>query len=813
MGIVEIVGIMVRLQKKRRPRNFLDRREQWRLLALVLALGLVVVVMNEVRRPETEALLARVFSGERVLRDAEPPVSDAGIAALVSQRNDDRPVDAFRTPSVGGAVAVADDRYYPGVRPELLDAIRDNTVFRNAETDAWFHLWEILQSSTPQDLAGAASGEVGYVEMVEQPKAYRGRLVTVRGTARRVETLQPAENGLGLERFYVLTLRPAGSQIWPIRVYCLELPSEFPRAGDVSAEIAATGFFFKNWSYRWQGGMGLAPVVLARGIKWLDRPTPTVDAEREMPSLFVVTTVAAALALGLVGFVVWSSRRQSVRHVASRLSSVILLSVCMSSAAWAQHTNDDLREILYLDGWNDAAWEEFEFGQPLSDGEIERLLRLVRRLRSFDALSIDRWTRDDVAVTELNVDDHAQLVRLSGRIERCERRPLSSEDAERFGIAAYYLGEVAVDGGELTATVLTVNVPQAWQRVETLDEPARFAGLPVKRASADGEPLRVVFVAPRIEWHPTGMAGVNHSFGRAVLGSAGYDVGLLDQIKNRGRIRSVEREAFYQMLDVAGRFQPQQLAQQAEKDLPRAAAEWEALAAEPSPRQLLAQTVLDRAAESCYSVAPLFNDPDGQIGNLLVLDGVARRAVRVEVVRTAGGGPSDVARRFGFDHYFEVDVFTDDSQNYPVVFCVRELPAGFPTGEKIREPVRVAGFFFKSWLHDTRQAADRDAVVGASQQEFAPLLVGPATLWIQPPAAASNPWPGLIGGGLFVLVLVAIWAYGEWSQRRERAFRARAIEPQFTVPEGESLNDVISDGGGGVDLSGLGDEVDAPDSG
>ena len=91
--------------------------------------------------------------------------------------------------------------------------------------------------------------------------------------------------------------------------------------------------------------------------------------------------------------------------------------------------------------------------------------------------------------------------------------------------------------------------------------------------------------------------------------------------------------------------------------------------------------MIRRADEGRYSVAPLFNEPQQHVGELVVFDGVARRVVRVDVgTRPDGSGPSDVAQRFGFREYYEMEVFTDDSQNYPLVFCVRELPPGLPTG-------------------------------------------------------------------------------------------------------------------------------------
>jgi len=260
--------VRFRPSNNRRPPNYLGRRLQWRLLALVLGLGVTVLLLNSVRRPKTARFLDRVFAPAV----EEPRISDEQIRELVrSLPTNSNPQDTFRMPAPGGAKQATSSEYFRAVQPQLLESIRDNTYFRSVETEAWFHLLDILQQSVPEELAEASLGEVGYVQMVQQPHVYRGRIVTVCGTVRRAEVVEVAENNIGLQQYYLLTIRPAGRQIWPIRVYCLELPDGFPLGEDVSASVIVHGFFFKNWSYQWEGGPGLAPILLARTVQWLDR--------------------------------------------------------------------------------------------------------------------------------------------------------------------------------------------------------------------------------------------------------------------------------------------------------------------------------------------------------------------------------------------------------------------------------------------------------------------------------------------------------------------------------------------------------------
>jgi hypothetical protein len=267
------------------------------------------------------------------------------------------------------------------------------------------------------------------------------------------------------------------------------------------------------------------------------------------------------------------------------------------------------------------------------------------------------------------------------------------------------------------------------------------------------------------------------------------DVGLLDSIAGRGRIRAVEGEAFYQMLRVAGQMESTKLVRLAEENLKTVQQSWqrEFDAATDNAQRNLAREVLSRTAEGRYSVAPLFNVPEAQIGELVVVDGTARSVARVEARSQADGSrTSDLARRFGIDHYYELEVFTDDSQNYPLVFCVRELPAGFPSGGAIHVPVRVAGFFFKDWLYHTRGSQQSD--VAGVRAQYAPLLIGRSLLVLSTEQGGGG--ARYVVGGLFVAALAGIWAVSAWYARGDRRFRARTLATSFSLPPGQSLNDL-----------------------
>jgi hypothetical protein len=757
-------------------RNYFSGRERWRLLALVVVLGLVIVFMRRLRQPETvEHLQGWLTAGGAPAAAEAPPASpDAFRAIAIAQQS-----------PVAQQTVAPPRNYYPGVRPQLLSAVRDNTYFRTDEAPAWFHLLSILQTASEESLQAASTGDVGYVELAQQPSAYRARLVTVRGAVRQVTVEQPADNDLGLTSYYRLVIQPAGGDIWPIFAYVLELPADFPQGTDVSASVSVTGFFFKDLSYAWHGGLGIAPVLLAKTVLG-----PTAGAApAPQPSGEVRVPVAADQ---------WTAETQAKVPPASKAGG------------------PTLRELLALAGWNAARWAEFRDGQQLSADDQLKLLPLLRRLDSFDSFSLARWARggpDWNTLVGRPAEHRAAVVSLAGRVRRIERHALAPADAARLEMPAYFECELQLDGNAGTATILTSRVPRAWLQTAQLDEPVSASALFIRMLpEVDGQPAALL-LSPRLAWHPTEARPPAVSFGNAVLGTLGMDVGALDDIRNRDKILPTEREAFYELLDAMNHIGANQLIRFAQDNLPaernRWAAEAESLAsageATPSQgdrqRRLLANEALRQLAAGHYSVAPLFNDPDHEVGQLLVLDGVVRRAVRVDVGTAPDGRPSDVRERFGIDHYYELELFTDDSQNYPVVVCVPALPAGFPTGDEIHAPVRVAGFFFKTWLYHTRkvpdEAANGNASGPAAQRQFAPLVIGPTPLWIEQEPAAGNPYTGLVGSGLFVLAMVGMWAAAWWYAREDRRFRDRVLALNYALPEGRSLDDLHAAAGDG----------------
>lgn len=433
------------------------------------------------------------------------------------------------------------------------------------------------------------------------------------------------------------------------------------------------------------------------------------------------------------------------------------------------------RDLLRRYGIDDSQFNRIVDGRPVAEDEYELLWKLMFRIRDFGMLQIERWARKELNLSQLAKQPEAgrgQLYALAGRVTRVEVLRPVPEVVERFQMERYYRCRLVLSDGQ-PAEVFSRTVPEAWQAGGELDARASAYGLLLKFAGEDADRPRPVFVAPRVAWHPP-----------ILLGDLGMDVGLLDDVENGEGLSGRDREAFYQMLAAAGRARPGLLLKKAKQALKTA-------------EQGLKRT--DEEGREHFSVVPLFNEAEHQHGRLVALSGIARRVVRIAV------HDPDIVERFGIDHYYEMGLFTDDSQGNPLVFCVRRLPDGMPVGDgpHYAERVEVAGFFFKTWAYRVRPpetvGADRG---GRIRRQLAPLLIGRQPVWYPQQPPSGNPLAAAIAAGLFLCVLVgiwlALWRYG----RSDRQFLERTLAKAYSIDSDVSLDEIGLSANGLPDSSG-----------
>jgi hypothetical protein len=285
----------MRFQPRQSTPNYLGRREQRRLLTIVILLGLVFFLMQQARKPANWHWFVALNN------------PGAGGQAEPGQAIDTRLQPLAEAPQEPGTIQLPAQKparpaaeYFAGVKPELLEAVRDDTVFRGAEHEAFFHLLETLHRTDQRTLDAASRGPTAFVQLYQQPDEYRGKLVTIRGAARGVFQYAAARNDYGIEKYYQVWIQPNDNPSLPLVIYVLDLPAGFPIADHMHEEVELTGFFFKRWAYRAQDAIRSAPLLLAKTVNW--KPPPVANTEPVRLAVLGGIVLCASL---IAGIVVW----------------------------------------------------------------------------------------------------------------------------------------------------------------------------------------------------------------------------------------------------------------------------------------------------------------------------------------------------------------------------------------------------------------------------------------------------------------------------------------------------------------------------
>jgi hypothetical protein len=282
--------------RTRTPRNYFSRRERRRLLLWLGGIGLAVIACN---------LVAGARHMERMPLASEPAQVDTRFQGSPADKNQPGVVSIERQK----APAAENEDIPTHVKADLLAEVRDDTPWiRSAEVDAWLNLWSALKHANPRELARASLGDVGFVDLFQQPQAYRGKLVHFRGVARQATYVDAAENAAGIKGYHRLVLQPFSGPAEPVFLYVLDLPADFPTGDRIHEDVHADAFLFKRMVYpaRKEGDLRRAPVLMAKNIDW--RPAATDEASQAIAGagrLVVGGVVAGVVLLIFVGL--WST--------------------------------------------------------------------------------------------------------------------------------------------------------------------------------------------------------------------------------------------------------------------------------------------------------------------------------------------------------------------------------------------------------------------------------------------------------------------------------------------------------------------------
>ena len=427
------------------------------------------------------------------------------------------------------------------------------------------------------------------------------------------------------------------------------------------------------------------------------------------------------------------------------------------------------REMLSLFNVGDSELRQFVDGRPLVADEEETLWKVLLNMPRFGLDKLNAWRRDDVPWQTLAEDPDAsrfEIFALRGRAQRVTRRQLPPEAAERMKFKEYFQVDLILDQTAKPVTVFSRQLPDAWRQTAELDERVACLGLFLKSGSGDESTAELFFTAERIAWlpdRPNPPWGIGRD--EVLLGDLGVDVGLLDAVRqSNGRpLVAGDREPFYQILAATGRASQSMLLQQASRQ---------------------------------FDLGQLLNQPEQWQGRLLAFFARARRVQKIMI------DDPDIHQRLGIDHYYQIDLQiplgdqevrlvsrpgeTDGPvfrNFYPAHCNVLQLPEGLTVGSDVDQQLLVAGFYFKLWAYRT-EFVQR---FGQDKRQLGPLFLAVTPQVVQQ-RTETNPLWGWIGGGLFLMLLVAmagaIWIY----QRSDRRVRDKMRSRRASQDPGPTLD-------------------------
>jgi hypothetical protein len=243
-----------------------------------------------------------------------------------------------------------------------LAAIKDDTVHRPAEGDAWFRLLDLLNTTPQEALDRQPAIDVGFVQLFKQSNEYRGKLVRIHGRIMQAKRIKATRNVYGIQHQYLLWIKPEGGPKSPLVVYALEMPPGFPSldyptlTGDYTKlreDVVVTGYYFKRWAYPSQQGTMTAPLILAKSPHWI--PGPDLAARNpELPSRWtflswVLGSALFAIAVAVVAYRMSMRRSPAMETFESSPSAQRELRDSLSSAHAGPGPLDTLRELEQRD--------------------------------------------------------------------------------------------------------------------------------------------------------------------------------------------------------------------------------------------------------------------------------------------------------------------------------------------------------------------------------------------------------------------------------------------------------------------------------
>jgi hypothetical protein len=419
-------------------------------------------------------------------------------------------------------------------------------------------------------------------------------------------------------------------------------------------------------------------------------------------------------------------------------------------------------EVLKKFDISESQFESFFAGQPLGPAEEEILAKILYRWPRLGQENIESWRKKDVSWDQLvaaPADHRAEMFHVRGRVTLVHKVPLTPEIADRLEFSHFYSASVSIHDSPYVAQICASAVPAAWKLDTEMDEPISADGLFLKVGDETAQPPPLIFAAERIAWHPEKAHSEAHvGLDQVALAQAGVDWGLFEIVRaeNGHGIGGPDREPFYQTLAV--------------------------MAGDKGTRLPAATAPID--------IPQLLQKSETLLGDRMKVRGTARRVTKVTVEA------ADIRRRFGIDHYYEIDLSipldkpmkvakeanSKDAllygNSFPATLIVPKLPENLPEGENVHVVVVTDATFYKLWSYQSSYTSQKN------MRQAAPLFMASSVRALEESSPLTLFSSGLVTAAMLLAGGTFIGIYW-WFRMSDRASRAAS---------GPTIHDAIRQG-------------------
>lgn len=312
----------MRFELSNSPPPHLNRRLQLRMLGFVGLIGLVMFSMA-LFRPKQENKLpgdpnAAVQPDESIFQVKEGK-SELKEGEFVSEPWQEPP-----PAGTGSAESLEQEvqRLETHLDKSILRRVKDNELgIRRDEADAYYRVLEHARRMPTRDLERSGATDVLYINLMTQPDRFRGDPITIQGDLWRLYEFEAGPNPYGFKTLYEAWIFTGDSSNHPYRVVFSRLPRDLEPGENLRKPVRVTGYFFKREGYASNGGLHVAPTLLAQRVISYRPPEMAPSTDAIVPYMVgLVSAVGLAFLVTLVSFAI-SDRRAARAALARELNA------------------------------------------------------------------------------------------------------------------------------------------------------------------------------------------------------------------------------------------------------------------------------------------------------------------------------------------------------------------------------------------------------------------------------------------------------------------------------------------------------------